>query len=391
MKIAYFDTIAGVSGDMTLGAFISAGMPIDALKAEIAKLNLDGVELEVKHVQRNGITAVKLDVVISSQQTHHRHLKDINNIIDSSLLHTAVKDNAKKIFMEVAKAEAKVHNSTIEKIHFHEVGALDSIVDITGAAICLDYFGIEKVYSSPVKLGSGGFINTEHGKLPLPGPAAVEILKDYPTVLTDISFELTTPTGAAIIKSMSGGVLSAESIKVNAVGYGAGSKDLSPLPNLLRIMIGELAPEYQEEELVIVETNIDNMNPEIYPFIIERLLEAGAHDAYMSPLIMKKGRPGILLSAMTSRAKLDAVTKIFFSETTTLGVRIQPVGRKKIERTQCEIETVFGKIKVKAITYDGRTRFTPEYEECKRIALEKKIPLLDVYRALENILNSKPE
>ncbi len=388
MKIAYFDTIAGVSGDMTLGAFISAGMPLDSLKAEIAKLNLDGVELEAKHIQHNGITAVKVDVVISSKQTHHRHLKDINYIIDRSSLNFQVKDNAKKIFMEVAKAEAKVHNSTIEKIHFHEVGALDSIVDITGAAICCDYFGIEKVFSSPVKLGSGGFINTEHGKLPLPGPAAVEILKDYPTILTDIPYELTTPTGAAIIKAMSDGILSAESIKVNSVGYGAGTKDMSPLPNLLRIMIGELAAEYQEEELVIVETNIDNMNPEIYPFVIERLLAAGAHDAYMVPLIMKKGRPGILLSAMTSRAKLERVTGVFFSETTTLGVRIQPVGRKKIERELREINTEFGRIKVKAVTYDGRTRLAPEYEECKRIAVERNIPLLDVYKRLENTLAS---
>ena len=309
-------------------------------------------------------------------------------MIDGSSLGDRVKQNAKNIFMEVAKAEAKVHNTTLEKIHFHEVGALDSIVDIVGAAICFDLMGIEKVYSSPIKLGSGGFIDTQHGKLPLPGPAAVEILKDYPTVLTDIPYELTTPAGAAIIKAMSSGILSAEAMKVSSIGYGAGSKDMSPLPNLLRIMIGELSPEYQEEELIIVETNIDNMNPEIYPFVIERLLGAGAHDAYLVPLIMKKGRPGILLSAMTSRGKLNDVVDVFFSETTTLGVRIQPTGRKKIEREQREVQTEFGRMKVKAITHDGRTRLVPEYEECKRVATEKNISLQEVYRVIEKQLST---
>src|SRR5712671_6795300 len=202
MKIAYFDTIAGVSGDMTLAAFVSAGLPLDDLALEIAKLHLDGVELEGSHIQRNGIDAVKIDVIISAPQTHHRKLKDISEIIEGSALSPYVKETAKKIFTEVAKAEAKVHNSTVDKIHFHEVGAVDSIVDIVGAAICFEKFGIQAVYSSPVRLGSGGFAQTEHGKLPVPGPAALEILKGYPTVLTDIPFELTTPTGAAIIKAM---------------------------------------------------------------------------------------------------------------------------------------------------------------------------------------------
>ena len=382
MKIAYFDTIAGVSGDMTLSAFISAGLSIVELRNEIGKLGLDGVELEASHIQRNGITAVKLDVIISSQQTHQRHLRDIYNIIDRSALSVQVKDDAKKIFMEVGKAEAKVHNTTIEKIHFHEVGALDSIVDIAGAAICFEKFGIEAVYSSPVKLGSGGFIETEHGKLPLPGPATSEILKNYPTVLTDIPYELTTPTGAAIIKAMSKGVLSTERLSVEAIGYGAGSREIPSIPNLLRLMIAELPQVYEADELVMIETNIDDMNPEVYPYVLEKLLVAGANDAYLVPIIMKKGRPGILLSTLVSRSKIDAVTNVLFAQTSTIGVRIIPTERKKLQREEREVQTRLGKVKMKAIFLNGKERLVPEYEECKRLAEESNIPLVKVYQIL---------
>ncbi len=386
MKIAYFDTIAGVSGDMTLGAFISAGLPIDELRAEIAKLRLEGVELEASHLQRNGITAVKLDVVISSKQTHHRHLKDIYKIIDDSALSTRVKDDAKKIFMEVAKAEAKVHNSTIEKIHFHEVGALDSIVDIVGAAVCFEKFGIEAVYSSPVKLGSGGFVATEHGRLPLPGPATSEILKNYPTVLTEIPYELTTPTGAAIIKAMSRGVLSTEQLKIEHIGYGAGTREIPQVPNLLRIMIAELPQAYDTDELVMIETNIDDMNPEIYPYVLEKLLAAGANDAYLVPIIMKKGRPGVLLSTLAARSKMDDVLQVIFAQTTTIGVRILPTERRKLQRETREVQTKLGSVKVKVIILDGKERLVPEYEECKRLAEAYKMPLVEVYKMVESEL-----
>ncbi|MBI3764986.1 MAG: nickel pincer cofactor biosynthesis protein LarC [Ignavibacteriales bacterium] len=290
--------------------------------------------------------------------------------------------------MEVAKAEAKVHNSTVEKIHFHEVGALDSIVDIVGAAICFESMGIESIYSSAVKLGSGGFVETEHGKLPLPGPATLEILRGYPTVLTDIPFELTTPTGAAIIKAMSEGILSSERITVESIGYGAGTREIPQIPNVLRVMIGELVPAYDQDEVVIIETNIDDMNPEIYPFVIEQLLARGAHDAYLVPIIMKKGRPGILLSVLVSRSKIDEILAIIFSQTTTLGVRIQPVERRKLKRNQREVQTRLGKITVKVVVHDGTERLLPEYEECKKIALQKNIPLMEVYRLLEQEISS---
>lgn len=383
MKIAYFDTIAGVSGDMTLGAFISAGLPLDELGREIGKLNLEGVELGAAHINRSGITAVKLDVTVSVKQTHHRYLNDVYQIIDNSTLSGRVKTDAKNIFMEVAKAESKIHSSSMEKIHFHEVGALDSIVDIVGAAICFEKFGVEAVYSSPVKLGNCGFVDTEHGKLPLPGPAASEILRQYPTVLTDVPYELTTPTGAAIIKAMSRGVLSTEQLKIHSIGYGAGTREIPQLPNLLRIMIAELPQVYDADELVIVETNIDDMNPEIYPYVLEKLISAGANDAYLVPVIMKKGRPGILLSTLVARSKIDEVSQVIFAQTSTIGVRILPTERRKLQREQREVQTTLGAVKVKAIILNAKERLVPEYEECRRLAEAHKIPILEVYKILE--------
>lgn len=388
MKIAYFDTISGISGDMTLAAFISASVSLDELTDEIKKLNLQGIELEAARIERSGISAIKLDVVISAPQHHHRHLKDIFKIIDEGNLNQKVKETSKNIFMELAKAEAKVHSQPIEKVHFHEVGALDSIVDIVGAAICIDKLGIEKIFSSPIKLGSGGFVETEHGKLPIPSPAAVEILKGYPTIFTDIPFELTTPTGAAIVKAMSDGVLSSERIKIENVGYGAGTREISQIPNLLRIVIGEMIPAYDEDEVVIIESNIDDMNPEIYPYVIERLLSSNALDVYLVPIIMKKGRPGFILSAICDRSNLDEVLSVFYRETTTIGVRILPLERRKVGRIDREVQTSFGLVKVKAITSVGYEKPVPEYEECKRIAREKNIPLVEVYQILERELKS---
>lgn len=386
MRIVYFDTVGGISGDMTLGAFVSAGVPLEALQTEVRKLNLDGVELEGRHCQRSGITALKIDVVVSGQHKHHRHLHDILEVIERSSLSSRIRERAAAIFTELARAEATVHHTTVEEVHFHEVGALDTIVDIVGAAICLEMTGAEKVYTSPVKLGSGGFVDTEHGKMPIPTPATVELLKHYPTILTDIPFELTTPTGAAIVKALSSGTLSTEHVLVESVGYGAGSREIGAIPNLLRIFVGELSTAYDTDETVTVETNIDNMNPEIYPYVIEQLLAAGAHDAYLIPVIMKKGRPGILLSALTHRGKLNDVLDVVFRETTTLGVRIQHAERRKLTRSQRSVATSFGTISAKVISINGTERLAPEFEECKRIAQERHMPLVEVYTILQKEL-----
>ncbi len=389
MKIAYLDTIAGISGDMTLGAFIAAGVPLAQLQGELEKLNLSGYLLKAETVIRNGIAGIKLTVEITNQPKYHRHLNDICEIIDKSNLSEKIKDNSKKIFFELAKAEAKVHNTTIEKIHFHEVGALDAIVDIVGTSICLDILNVEKVFSSPIKLGSGGFVDTEHGKMPIPTPATVEILTGYPTLLTDIPFELTTPTGAAIVKALSGGTIQFEKMEVQNVGYGAGSRDMGEIPNLLRLFIAKLDLDSANEDLVIIDTNIDDMNPEIYPYIIEKLLEAGAHDAYLCPVIMKKGRPGILLSALVNKSKIEAISEIFFKQTTTLGLRINEVGRKILFRTSKFLCTSLGEVKVKVIIQGSNERITPEFEECKRLANQFKLPLIEVYKIIEKEIASK--
>jgi pyridinium-3,5-bisthiocarboxylic acid mononucleotide nickel chelatase len=386
MRIAYFDTLAGISGDMTLGAFLSAGVPIDVLVNELKKLNVPGYEVSASHIKRNGIGATKFDVVISDAPSYHRHLSNINAIIDQSNLSATVKENAKKIFHEVAVAEAAVHHSTIEKVHFHEVGAIDSIVDIVGTAICLEQLGIERVYSSPVKVGSGGTVNTQHGTMPVPTPATMEILKGYPIVLTEIPFELTTPTGAAIIKALSAGTIPFEQITIRSIGYGAGSRELQAVPNLLRLVIGDIADERERDEVVSIETNIDDMNPEILPYVIEKLIGAGALDAFLIPIIMKKGRPAQLLSVLAARETLDAMLSILFRETTTIGVRIQHVERRKLPRSQKQVQTSLGTVSVKAVTTEGIERLIPEFEECRRLATQKNIPLVEVYRILEHDL-----
>ena len=386
MKIAYLDTIGGISGDMTLAAFISAGLPADILTAELQKLRIGPVELITRHVTRSAITAVQIDVVVPEHHDHHRTLREIESLISSSTLPTTVQERALGMFRLIAEAEAKIHATTLDRVHLHEVGAPDSIVDVVGAAVCLDHFAIERVYSTPVRLGSGGTISTQHGTMPTPAPATLEILKGYPTVFTRYPYELTTPTGAAIIKSLSYGVLDDEAITPEAIGYGAGSKEFPEIPNLLRVVIGALPGATSAEELVIVETNIDDMNPQVYPYLIETLLASGAHDAYLVPIIMKKGRPGILLSVMVGRSRLDDVVGIIYRETTTIGLRIITTGRRKLHRDTRRATTSFGTINVKAVERDGREIVAPEFEECKRIARENNLPLLEVMRILEREL-----
>lgn len=387
MKIAYFDAFSGISGDMTIGAFIDAGLDFEELKNEIQKLNLTNYELKTRKITRNGITATKFDVIVKNQEHEHRHLSEIFEIIDTSKLSEFVKETSKKIFTTLAQAEAKIHNTTIDKIHFHEVGAIDSIIDIVGCAICIEKFGIEKIYASKIPLGSGTFVHSQHGKIPIPSPATIEMLRNFPTILTDIPFELTTPTGGAIIATLAEYGLEKETIKIQSIGYGAGDFEIPQQPNLLRIIIGEIPQKYDEEKLLLIETNIDNMNPEIYPYVIEKLLSSGANDAYLVPVIMKKGRPGIILSTLAPESKLDEILNIIFSQTTTLGVKIFEVRRKKLKREQKEIDTPFGKVKFKLVQLNNAQRLVPEFEECKRIAEEKNLPLIQVYKILESLVN----
>ncbi|MGB9664502.1 MAG: nickel pincer cofactor biosynthesis protein LarC [Ignavibacteria bacterium] len=408
MKVAFLDTFSGLSGDMMIGALISAGLPFEYLKSELEKLNLSEYELSISTVTKKSITAKKFDVIILSEdrhqhknehhhnkksevnhlsKTHHHHhhesktYSDIVELIESSSLNMNVKKISKKIFTTIGEAEAKIHNVKLEEVHFHEIGAIDSIVDIVGCAIGLDYFNIEKVYTSVVPLGRG-FVDTQHGRMPIPAPATIEILKDYPVTFTDLPFELTTPTGAGIIKSLSSGLMNDKKVKISNIGYGAGSKDIPQLPNLFRILIGEFVESYSTDDSYIVETNIDDMNPEFYPFVIEKLLEAGAYDAYLIPVIMKKGRPGIVLSTLCEVSKLDEVLKIIYRETTTLGIRIIKIDRRKLNRDTEIVDTKFGKVKVKVVLTENRKKYLPEFEECKRISIEKNIPIAEVYNEI---------
>jgi len=388
MKIAYFDTIAGIAGDMTLGAFLSAGVALEDLVAGLRRLELGGFELQASHTRRSSIDAVQLQVVVTEAPHIHRNLAGIGSILERSSLSERVRRDALAVFRVLAEAEAHVHHTTLEKVHFHEVGALDSIIDIIGCAICLELLGIDRVYSSPVRLGSGGLVSTQHGMMPTPAPATVQILRDYPVVLTSHPYELTTPTGAAIVKALSTGVLDEEVFRVERVGYGAGTGEFEGLPNMLRLVVGELEGRPEEDNVVIVETNIDDMNPQLYPVVIDRLLRAGAHDAYLVPIIMKKGRPGILLSVMAPRPVLDAVIGILYRETSTIGLRLLPVGRRKLPRHHLEVETSLGRVRAKSVERDGRDILTPEFEECRRLAEEHGMPVQEVLRILERELST---
>ncbi len=416
MRIAYFDVFAGIAGDMVLGAFISAGVEPAALEAELAKLGQNNFELKIGKTSRSGITATKVDVVVDGElekvedlgsdvkssmevihgkvhdHEHHHHHRgrsylEIKHLIEVSRLAEAVKSRSLEIFRRIAEAEAMIHDKTIDTIHFHEVGAIDSIVDIVGTSICLELAGVESVYTSPIRLGSGGYFESQHGVMPVPGPAAVEILKNYPVVFNDVPYELTTPTGAGIVAALSKGILKNREVSIDSVGYGAGSRDLGRLPNLLRLVIGKVSQDYDEDHVVLVETNMDDINPQVIPHVIEKLLSIGATDAFVIPLIMKKGRPGFMLSVLTSESLLDRLTSEIFSQTTTLGVRISTTRRMKIQREVKTVDSSFGKVKVKESYVDGHIRIAAEFEECKRIAEAKSLPLVEVMQKLNSELN----
>ncbi len=389
MRIAYLDTIAGIAGDMTLGGFVSAGVSIDVLINELKKLPLGGFELQARHVHRHSISAVRIEVVVPHEPHVHRNPREIRSIIEDSSLSRLVKDRAHAVFGVIAEAEAKIHGTSVEEVHFHEVGALDSIVDIAGVAVCLEQLRIERVYTSPVRLGSGSTVKTRHGSMPVPTPASLEILKDYPISLTSVPHELTTPTGAGIVKALSSGTLDEDILIPEAVGYGAGTLELEGLPNILRVVVAELPAMMDRDEVVVVETNIDDMNPQIYPYLIDKLLASGAHDAYLIPVIMKKGRPGVLLSVMADRSKLDTIVHLIYLHTSTIGVRVQSIGRKKLPRRLLEVQTSLGRVTVKAVTRDGVEYFAPEFEECRRIAEERGIPLPEVIRTIEQELRGR--
>ena len=378
MKVAYFDCFSGISGDMILGALVDAGLDIRELESELGKLKISGYKVRAEKTARKGISGTKVSVNITEQNVE-RGLKDIIEIVERSELDDDIKGLSKKTFQELATIEAKIHGKGIEEIHLHEVGGLDSIIDVVGSFIGVKKLGIEAIYASKIHVGSG-FIESRHGVLPVPAPATLAILKGIPIYSRGIEAELATPTGVCVLKTLSKSFGIMPEMRVEKIGYGAGSRELE-IPNLLRVFIGESsAEEYEADEVVVVETNIDNMNPELLAYASEALLKQGAIDVFMTPVFMRKNRPGTILSVLTTQEKLDEILSVMFAETTTLGVRLHRLERKKLSREVVSVKTRFGEVEVKIAKIGDQVKnIAPEYESCKEIAVKRGIPLKDVY------------
>lgn len=380
MNVAYFDCFSGVSGDMTLGAFIDLGVPAEALISAMKLLPLENWSIETRRELRGAIEGVR--VIVTAGEQPHRHFSDIQSIFNQSGLSPEVRDRGLAIFDRLAAAEGRVHGVPPDHVHFHEVGAVDSIIDIAGTAFCLEYLKIEKIYSSPVPLGRG-FIKTEHGTIPLPGPATSELLAGVPIYGVDVERELVTPTGAAILATLVQSFGPIPHMTLVSSGYGAGTDQSAAPPNLLRIWLGLEKPSPAVRDLLVIETNIDDMNPEFYNYVAGKLFALGALDVSFVPIQMKKNRPGVLLRALIEPAIEAAAAEVILTETTSLGLRVQEVKRIELPREIKTVSTVFGLCRVKsAILPNGSERLVPEYEECRRIAEETGMPIPDVYQGI---------
>jgi pyridinium-3,5-bisthiocarboxylic acid mononucleotide nickel chelatase len=380
MKILSYDCFSGISGDMNLGAMIDLGVDKTYLINELNKLKLQGWELIVQKDQRHGITGTKVTVKQTRHEHAHRHLSDIEKIVNDSTLDIRTKELSLEIFMKIATAEALVHGTSIDHVHFHEVGAVDSIIDIVGAAICFNALKVEGVHVSTVELGSG-FVMCDHGKLPVPAPATAEIIKGIPVKKGGVDFEATTPTGAAILATLGTDFSSGYQFKIEKTAYGVGQKEHPDVPNLLRVFLGETMSESESgHDALVLECNIDDMNPEFYEYISERLFKAGASDVFLSNIIMKKSRPGIVLSVICEKELAETLKTIIFTESTSLGIRTFPFRKDTLVRKFETLNTIYGEVPVKRSYYKGEeVSCKPEYEECKRIAVEKGIPVKEVY------------
>jgi uncharacterized protein (TIGR00299 family) protein len=389
MRVVYFDCFAGVSGDMTIGAQLDLGVDLESLKEQLSSLELPGYEVKSRRVQRSGLSAVKFDVEIDQRERPARSLADIRSIITASSLSHITKSRSIAAFERLADAEAHVHGTTRDKVHFHEVGAVDSIIDTVGAMIGFELLGVDRFYCSPLRVGSG-LIDTEHGRLPIPAPATAELLRGAPVYAGEIEGEFVTPTGAAIVATLCEEFGALPQMNITKAGYGAGSRDPKSLPNALRLMMGEIghAEEMQTkvrataEETVVVETNIDDMNPQVYGFVMERAFALGALDVFMIPVQMKKDRPGVLLTILCKHADAETMIDLLLCETTTLGVRYYNANRRVLDRVIETVDTEYGAVRIKVARDGARTlHFQPEYEDCARLAIESKKPLIEVQAA----------
>lgn len=388
MRVGYLDMFSGVSGDMILGACLDAGVRLDELRAALQPLDLEGVRLDAERVERHGIGATRCIVEVPDS-TDHRHLSDILTRIAAAGLTPAVAERSRRVFERLAAAEAAVHGTTPDEVHFHEVGALDALVDVVGGVWCLERLGLERLHASPFTLGSG-WVEAAHGRLPVPPPAVLELVRGWPVADGRPRVELTTPTGAALVTTLAGGRGLPRGFVPERLAYGAGTRELPEQPNLLRLMVGSLAAA-APEELVLVECDLDDLSPQLFAPLADALYAAGAVEAHWVPIQMKKQRPGVTVRALAPAGAVAAVGQALFRESTTLGYRHWPVGREALTRESIEVETRWGRIRAKRVRrWDGRWEIRPEYEDCRALAEARGIPVRDLMAALAAELEPPP-
>jgi len=389
MKQAYLDCFSGISGDMFVGALLDVGLPLERLFAELKKIPLGFYEFKRTRALRGHLVGTRVEIRVPGKQPS-RKLRDIEALIRDSELSVGVKERALKVFSRLAEAEGKLHNMPPEQVHFHEVGAVDAILDIVGTCIGLEFLEISHLTCSPVNVGSG-CVQAAHGSLPVPAPASLELLKDLPIYSSGVDGELVTPTGAALISTLATGFGPIPPMRVERIGYGAGAREIPGHPNLARLLLGENAEPVRvrdgaagDDVVSVIEANVDDMSPQLYGYFIDQALAAGALDVTCTPIQMKKDRPGILLSVLCTPEKGDALAQMLFEQTTTIGVRIYEARRKILERELLSIQTPYGTVKVKVAKRDGKVmNVAPEYEDCQRLATEKGVPLKQVMIAAQ--------
>jgi pyridinium-3,5-bisthiocarboxylic acid mononucleotide nickel chelatase len=387
MRLAYLDCASGISGDMFLAACLDAGLDSRRLLTELASLPLGPYELKPERVLRGGLAGTHLEIAVPREQPH-RHLASIEQMIESSALPASVKQRSRRIFRRLGEAEARLHAKPIEHVHFHEVGAVDAILDIVGACVALELLAIEELWASPLNVGSGR-VTAAHGSLPVPAPATAELLRGIPIYSSGIEAELVTPTGAAIVSTLARSFGPLPPMSVERIGYGAGARDLPGQPNLARLFIGQEAPNPripnpEGDVVAVIETSVDDMSPEVYGYLVERALAAGALDISCTPIEMKKNRPGLEIRLLAKPEQAEALADLVFAETTTLGLRISTAERRVLERETVAVETPYGSVRVKVGRRNGRVvNAAPEYEDCRRAALERGVPLKEVMQAAQ--------
>lgn len=383
MKTLYFDCYSGASGDMIVGALIDAGADFESLRTTLLSLGVDGFDVAIEKVKKKGIMATKFHVHVDEKHAHpHRHLRHVVEIIEKGNLPQPVREASIETFRRIGVAEAEVHGTTVEKVHFHEVGAVDSIVDIVGAHLALHQLGVTHILASPLHVGSGT-VQCAHGLMPVPAPATALLLKGIPSYGGEVDGELVTPTGAALIAQLAAQFGPMPAMTVDTTAYGAGTKELADRPNVLRVLIGEMAAvDARDETVVVMEANIDDMHGELFPPLVEALMAAGARDAFVAPVLGKKGRPAQLITVLCDRDRVQPLAAILFRESTTFGVRYREERRVVLERAWHEVHTSYGAVRIKIAKYDGQTvTRAPEFDDCRKLAGAADVPVRTVYDA----------